>query len=648
VNRASTAPTLPAEPVVPPACATLLATKTVANKTLSAADESTSDAARLQSAIDSCGSGRSVRLVTNSSFNAFLSGPLTLAAGVTLWIDAGVTLFASRNPRDFDVSSGTCGTDANDSSSGCKPLIAVKNVVNAGVVGKGTIDGRGGEPMIGGTTTWWDVAQDAKTKGVSHSNPRLIDVSGATNFTLYQIRLQNSPKFHVGLGSAGFVVWGVTIQTPSSSTNSLGQALTPVYARNTDGIDPSAASNGYIVYSNISTGDDQIAIKGGSGASTNLVIAHDWFGTGHGMSIGSETNAGVSGVTVYDLSIDGTLPTGGASGSDSNGIRIKSDKSRGGLVTGITYSDICMRGLVNPILLDPNYSSASGSLIPSFQNVALHYVRQVAVSGTTPNVTLDGYDASHLSTVTLDNVVIDGITSSHVQASYATVTLGPDPVDFTPSGTGVTVKSGVTGSTASNPCTGRFVPVVPPGDTQPPAAPSNLAWSNTGETVTLSWSASSDDTGVASYELFYGNFDLGTFDGTSVALIGFKPGTPYTFTVEARDAAGNVSVASNAATVLLGLAQDTTPPTAPTNLTASNVTASSVALRWTASTDDVGVVVYQIYAGPTLKATAVGSTSAALSGLAAGTTYSLTVKALDAAGNASAASAPLSVTTLSQ
>jgi beta-glucanase (GH16 family) len=164
-------------------------------------------------------------------------------------------------------------------------------------------------------------------------------------------------------------------------------------------------------------------------------------------------------------------------------------------------------------------------------------------------------------------------------------------------------------------------------------------------TVTLSWTPSTDDVGVVAYDLFFGSFYLGAFDGPSIALIGFKAGTPYTFTVRARDAAGNASAASNATTVLLAMAQDTTPPTTPANLSAASVTTTSVTLRWSASTDDVGVVLYQIFAGSNLKATVAGSTSGAITGLAAGTTYSLTVVALDAAGNASRPSSPLAVTT---
>jgi polygalacturonase len=90
------------------------------------------------------------------------------------------------------------------------------------------------------------------------------------------------------------------------------------------------------------------------------------FGTGHGRSTGSETNAGVSNVNVYDLAIDGTFPTGGAGKSDINGIRIKSDASRGGLVNNVTYSNICTRSLYNPILLNPEILDRHRELDPPF------------------------------------------------------------------------------------------------------------------------------------------------------------------------------------------------------------------------------------------------------------------------------------------
>jgi chitodextrinase len=187
------------------------------------------------------------------------------------------------------------------------------------------------------------------------------------------------------------------------------------------------------------------------------------------------------------------------------------------------------------------------------------------------------------------------------------------------------------------------VTTTPASDITPPSAPANLTWASDGLTVSLTWSASTDDVGVASYELLYGSFSLGSFTDTVLTLIGFKPGTPYTFTVKARDAAGNVSVASNQVTVLLANTVDTTPPSAPTNLTTVSVTSSSITLRWTASTDDVGVVVYQVLANGNLAGT-VTATTATVGGLSSGTAFSITVRALDAAGNVSNESQPLTVT----
>ena len=426
---------LPAEPTLPASvCTTVSATKAVADDGLPS--ESNADTTAIQTALTGCGAGKAVKLVASGSNNAFLIGPIRVPSGVTLWVDKDVTLFGTRDPGVYGSASA---------------LITVTGT-GSGIVGDGVIDGQGGEPNVGSSQSWWD-----QNAGSSGNSPALIQVSGASQFTLYRIRLQNSPKFHVKLSANGFVVWGVAIKTPSKSTNSAGTALTYSNAHNTDGIDPGeAASNGTIACSTISVGDDQIAIKGSSATGvTNLTIAHNHFGAGHGMSIGSEFTGGVSGVKVYDLSID-NMGTG-TSGGSSNGIRIKSDSSRGGLVNNVSYSDVCMRNVSNAILLTPFYSTATGSDIPQFTNITIKDVHVVSGGSNAPKVTLDGYDASHLNSVTLDNVIVDGVSASNVSASYTKVTLGPGNVNFTPSGTGVTVTNNVSGSSTPNPCTGKWV-----------------------------------------------------------------------------------------------------------------------------------------------------------------------------------------------
>lgn len=421
---------LPAEPTIPSACATLQASLNVAANGVPS--ESSLDTSRIQSALNSCGAGKAVQLTTSGANNAFVTGPLTIPTGVSLWVDTGTTLFGTRDPNVYGSASA---------------LITVKGS-NSGIVGDGVIDGQGGEPIIGGSGSFWD------QNGNGGESPALIQVSGATNFTLYRITLHNSPMFHVKVNAAGFVVWGVTVKAPSKATNSAGTALSYSTAHNTDGVDPGeAASNGYIVCNKISTGDDHIAIKGNSGVK-NLVIAHNRFGAGHGMSIGSEFTGGVSAINVYDLSIDGMNM--GTSGGSSNGIRIKSDSSRGGLVNNVTYSDVCVRNLSNPILLTPFYSTATGTDIPQFTNIKIQNFHGISGGSNTPKITLDGYDASHINSVTLDNVVIDGISASNVAASYTNVTLGPGAVNFTPTGTGVTVTNDVSGTSTPNPCTDKW------------------------------------------------------------------------------------------------------------------------------------------------------------------------------------------------
>ncbi len=97
---------------------------------------------------------------------------------------------------------------------------------------------------------------------------------------------------------------------------------------------------------------------------------------------------------------------------------------------------------------------------------------------------------------------------------------------------------------------------------------------------------------------------------------------------------------------ITGSAGDTQAPSVPTNLSASNVTQTTLTLNWTASTDNVGVTGYDVYQGAS-NLGEVSGTTANVTGLTAGTSYSFTVRAKDAAGNISAASSALNVTTQS-
>src|SRR5262249_15606395 len=103
--------------------------------------------------------------------------------------------------------------------------------------------------------------------------------------------------------------------------------------------------------------------------------------------------------------------------------------------------------------------------------------------------------------------------------------------------------------------------------------------------------------------------------------------------------------ASNAVTVTTDPpVVDTTPPTAPTNLAVASKTSATVSLSWTASTDNVGVTGYRVMEGATQVGTGA-TTSFTVTGLAPSSTHTYTVRAVDAAGNVSADSAAVTVTT---
>ncbi|NDI35827.1 hypothetical protein EPK97_13910 [Chengkuizengella sediminis] len=172
-------------------------------------------------------------------------------------------------------------------------------------------------------------------------------------------------------------------------------------------------------------------------------------------------------------------------------------------------------------------------------------------------------------------------------------------------------------------------------DTQAPTIPGNLqSTSKTSNSVSLVWDASTDNVGVTGYTVNYGSGSMNV-TSTSTTINGLSADTTYTFTVTAKDAAGNESSSSNAITVTTDISDptDEIAPSTPTNLQVTGQSTSSISLSWSASTDNVGVTGYTVsYGSGSMDVT---GTSATISGLSANTSYTFTVTAKDAAGNVS-------------
>jgi bacillolysin len=184
----------------------------------------------------------------------------------------------------------------------------------------------------------------------------------------------------------------------------------------------------------------------------------------------------------------------------------------------------------------------------------------------------------------------------------------------------------------------------PPPDTQAPSAPVLSSPSKTTNAISLSWTASTDNVGVAGYDVFVNNVKNNTANltGTSYTVTGLSSNTAYTLFIRARDAAGNTAQSNSLSVTTLA---DTQAPSAPV-LSSPSKTTNSISLSWTVSTDNVGVAGYDVYVNNVKRnATNLTGTTYAVTGLAPQTAYTLFVRARDAVGN-TAQSNTLSVTTL--
>lgn len=201
-----------------------------------------------------------------------------------------------------------------------------------------------------------------------------------------------------------------------------------------------------------------------------------------------------------------------------------------------------------------------------------------------------------------------------------------------------------------------------PTDQTPPTAPTSLTIANscnqgqasiTATAVQLSWTGSTDNVAVAGYKVYRqqgsgANLPVATVTGTCFVDQPLTPSASYTWTVVAYDNAENLSTASNSvSTTTAASGSDVTPPSVPVNITGSGASGTTIQLNWDASTDTggSGMAGYRVYRGGTLVASPT-TNSYLDTGLTAKTSYSYTVAAVDNAGNASAQSSAVVVSTL--
>lgn len=318
---------------------------------------------------------------------AYLSGPIALGSNLNLHVAGGAILRAL--PYGTYTPASTHFITVPSASS------------HVAITGNGTIDGQG--------AAWW-TAYEAGTISV---RPRLIQFTKTTHVLVQGVTLLNSPSFNLAFSGANsnVTIHAVTITAPGDSPN-------------TDGMDLSG-TNFLVQNCNVSVGDDNVVAKPGSVFCSNQVIADCTFGTGHGVSIGGQTNAGLDGMLVKNCTFNGT----------SSALRMKADPTQGGPVQNVTFENITMANVTYPILFYSYYNqlgspgatsgssqttptkvntwnatppnSLASSTIPTWKNIT---VRNLTVTNGSGYSTIWGLPtaAGTIENVRLENVNISG------------------------------------------------------------------------------------------------------------------------------------------------------------------------------------------------------------------------------------------------
>jgi fibronectin type 3 domain-containing protein len=290
--------------------------------------------------------------------------------------------------------------------------------------------------------------------------------------------------------------------------------------------------------------------------------------------------------------------------------------------------------------------TGTGGLVQRYSNTVIALNTWYYVTGVynTATATLDVYVNG-----VLDNGVLAGTVPSAQTLASVNVNIGRRTGGYYFNGTIDEVRIYNRALSQAEIQNDMNTPVGAAADTQPPTVPTGLsATAISVSEIDLNWTASTDNVGVTGYlvELCQGAgcstfAQIGTASSTSFKSTSLTAGTSYSYRIRATDAAGNSSNYSSVVTAVTQ-AVDTTPPTAPSNLTASSISSSQITLTWTASTDAGGLHGYSIercltsscvftVIVPYITSTVYNDT-----GLTAGTSYSYRVQASDSAGNLSA------------
>jgi polygalacturonase len=318
------------------------------------------DSGRIQHALSLCNPGEVVVLENDQERNAFLSAPLILPRGVTLFVDEFVTLYASANPRDYDLRPLSCGVARASRVPSCKPFLFAYEAAYSGVMGGGVIDGQGGTPLAGSNRSWWDLA------GQGREVPDLVSSCESQGYRALGVTLLNAAGYHLSLfKTIASTIAGLKIDSPANSASPGGLLLS-----NSPQAD---IANTWIRVPSLA-----ISIQASILGPTSHVAMRDVhiFG-GEGISIGDDTYGAVNDIGVSGLAINDAR----------TGLTFDFRGSRLGEVEDIEYDDACLSNVATPVRAEEADGTFASS-VPSGRRIMLSGVGISAEEQVMPLIVL--------------------------------------------------------------------------------------------------------------------------------------------------------------------------------------------------------------------------------------------------------------------
>jgi polygalacturonase len=416
-------------------------------------DGATDNTTPIQNALNAAASAGGIVEFPAAS-KTYLCGPITLSGSTDMQIDYGATL--QMLPYYSGSTSPTPAGYYPLNGSGYQSFITCSSASNVEISGPGKIDGQG--------VPWWTAYT---ANGSLPHRPYMIDFVNGNKVLVTGVTLTNSPSFHLAANASNLTVFGITVMDANPNNNAL----------NTDGIDPSGSN---ILIQNCTLGvyDDDICLKPQGTYCSNITIANCSIGTGHGLSIGGQTNDGLNGMTVTNCTFNGT----------TSGLRMKADPTEGGVVQNVSYSGLTMTNVTYPIVFYSYYNkigtpggtsagtaqtdnqtppnSLNTSTLPVWENIT---ITNLTATGATGDSILWGLPLSScfISNVLLNNVKISGGGSfqiydsanvqfagsssvgTYVTNNSLTITTQP-PSQSVNSGANVTMTAGTVGTSGEH------------------------------------------------------------------------------------------------------------------------------------------------------------------------------------------------------